>query len=155
MHPKNLNWSFPISLSKYFVPLVTSTMFSLLSNIEQSLGKQYATCSYWTIFPQICFFSSFFSALLKTPVFYSSYPFPTFPLLLLSSCFSVHTQREKHIVFLTQAKNYPASKQNNKYSFKKNLSRAHLKTSKTAVEQPGITDALAVCPTPLKADFDK
>lgn len=93
-----------------------------------------------------------FSALTKTPVFYSSYLFSTFPLLLLSSCFSMHTQREKHTVFLFRQRITLLARRTINAPFK-NLSMAHLRTSKTAAEQPDITDALAVCPTPLKAEF--
>lgn len=42
VHLKDLNQAFPTPLSKYRVPLVTSSMFLLLLGIQQSLGKLYA-----------------------------------------------------------------------------------------------------------------
>lgn len=100
-----------------------------------------------------------FSALLKIPVFYSSYHFHTFPLLLLFNCFSMHNQSEKHTVFLFRQRLvllFLLARGTINIPFKKS-SIAQLRTScsKTAAEQPDTTDALAVCPTPLNTEFDR
>lgn len=77
---------------------------------------------------------------------------------MLFSCFSMHSQREKHTVFLFRQRIillFLLASRTINTPFK-NSSIAHLRTScsKTAAEQPDTTDAIAVCPIPLKAESD-